>query len=153
MSQAGDRLARTRLAIVEQIHRREHRHESSDARRARIAAEGGDWDEEQEQAYGGPGGWFANLKRAAGSWWRHHPAHMGLELATPALSHYARRKPGQFLAIAAVVGAVVVVARPWRLISATGLLVALLKSSQVSSMVMSAMSGAGYERDPRRPRR
>ena len=46
------------------------------------------------------------------AWWRHHPAHMALELATPALSGYARRKPVQFLGIAAAVGAVVLVARP-----------------------------------------
>lgn len=152
MSAAADRLAKTRLAIVEHIDRREHRHESSKDRRERMASqEGQPWDDE-EQDDGGPGGWFASARRAAQAWWRHHPAHLGLELATPMLSQFASRKPAQFLAIAAVAGALIAVARPWRLISATGLLVALLKSSQMSSLVMSAMSGAGLG-DRQRPRK
>ena len=68
------------------------------------------------------------------------------------LETYARRKPLQFLGIAAAAGAVIVVARPWRLISATGLVMALLKSSQLSGLVMSAMSAADFEKD-HRPRR
>jgi hypothetical protein len=148
MSAAADRLAKTRLAIIEHVHRREHRHEGSEARRERMASQDGQaWDEEEDD--GGPGGWFSSAKRAAQAWWRHHPAHLGVELATPILSQYASRKPAQFLAIAAVAGALIAVARPWRLISATGLLVALLKSSQVSNLVMSAMSGAGLGDKPR----
>ena len=61
------------------------------------------------------------------------------------------RKPAQFLGIAAAVGAIVVIARPWRLISVTGLMVALLKSSQLSSVVMSAMSAADFKTDHDRP--
>jgi hypothetical protein len=74
---------------------------------------------------------------------------MGVELATPVLSAYARRKPMQYLGIAALVGAVFVVAKPWRLISATGIVVALLKSSQLSGLMMSAMSAADFRRDDR----
>ena len=77
---------------------------------------------------------------------------MGLELATPALSAYAGRKPLQFLGIAAAAGAVVVIARPWRLISVTGLLVAIAKSSQLSTVLMSALSAADYQRDRRTAR-
>ena len=140
MSDAADRLAKTRLAIIEQIHRRERRPERRDSADTEPDALHGDhwWD----NSGSGPGSWFATLKRAVGGWWREHPAHLGLELATPALSDYAGRKPVQFLAIAAVVGAVAMVARPWRLVSATGLLMAVLKSSQLSGLIMSAMSGA-----------
>ena len=150
MSDAADKLAKTRLAIIEQIHRRDGRPERRDSA-----------DPEQDAAHGdgrwgasgsGPASWFATAKRAVSEWWRQHPAHLGLELATPALSDYAGRKPLQFLAIAAVVGAVAMVARPWRLISATGLLMAVLKSSQLSGLIMSAMSAADYP-DDRRPRR
>jgi hypothetical protein len=45
-----------------------------------------------------------------------------------------------------------VIARPWRLISATGLLMALVKSSQLSGLIMSAMSAADDPGD-RQPRR
>ena len=147
MSDAGDRLARTRLAIIEQVHRRERRPGGRDERErehARARREAG----EPEGAYEAPGeGWFGHIRHALGTWWRHHPAHMGVELATPMLSAYARRKPLQFLGISAAVGAVVMVARPWRLISATGIVVALLKSSQLSGLLMSAMSAADFQKD------
>ncbi len=65
------------------------------------------------------------------------------------LSSFAARRPVVYLGAAAVLGAVIVVARPWRLISVTGLVVAILKSSQLSSMVMSAMSAADFDRDSR----
>jgi hypothetical protein len=150
MSDAADRLAKTRLAIIEQIHRRERRPE----RRGSAAAEpdGLNGDAGWEASGSGPASWFASAKRAATSWWRQHPAHLGLELATPALSEYAGRKPVQFLAIAAAVGAVAMIVRPWRLISATGLVMALLKSSQLSGLIMSAMSAADSPKDRPPPR-
>jgi hypothetical protein len=144
MSEAADRLAKTRLAIIAQIHGRERRPGRGGAE---FEPNGLDGDERWEASGSGPASWFAGLKRAVGGWWRQHPAHLGLELATPALSEYAGRKPVQFLAIAAVVGAVAVVTRPWRLISVTGLLMALVKSSQLSGLVMSAMSAADYSKD------
>jgi len=147
MSDAADKLARSRLAIIEHLQRRERRDEKKETRRAREREEGdqaeeGEQDWEQSEAGDGPARWFANFKRAAVAWWRSHPARLGLELATPVLSDYATRKPAQFLGIAAAVGAIVMVTRPWRLISMTGLIVTLLKSSQLSSVVMSAMSTA-----------
>lgn len=151
MSAAADKMARTRLAIIEHIHRKEGRHERGGAGDGRTAGQdAGAWDEQEVRR--GPAGWYARIKRVASGWWRHHPASMGLELATPILAEYAGRKPVQFLAMAAVAGAVLMVARPWRLISATGLMVALLKSSQLSSLVMSAMSAAEYQNDEQ-PRR
>ena len=154
MSDAADKLAKTRLAIIEHIYRKDRRHERPDAQ----AKDEGDADEPgdtwyDEPDYGsGPAGWFAQIKHAAQTWWRQHPASLGLEMATPALSAYAGRKPLQFLGIAAAVGAVVVVARPWRLISLTGVLVALAKSSQLSGLVMSAMSSGDLPRRRRRRR-
>lgn len=155
MSDAADKLAKTRLAIIEHIYRKERRHERRDAKDDGDAEEAGDAGDEwyDEPDYGsGPAGWFAQVKHAINMWWRQHPASLGLEMATPALSAYAARKPVQFLGIAAAVGAVVVVTRPWRLISLTGVLVALAKSSQLSGLVMSAMSSSDLPRS-RKPRR
>jgi hypothetical protein len=155
MSDAGDRLARTRLAIIAQVQRRSRGNGDHDAAREHRAKEGqrehaqDDWTSYEERE--GIGSWFGHARRALRTWWRHHPAHMGVELATPMLSNYAYRKPVQFLAIAAAAGAVVVVARPWRLITVGGLLAALLKSSQVSTLVMSALSAADFQKDHRRP--
>jgi hypothetical protein len=146
MSHAAEKLARSRLAIIDHIQRREKRPERDFARYG-AEHEPGEQAWEQPEPGSGPAAWFASFKRAAGAWWRHHPAHLGLEHATPVLSSYAARKPLQFLGIAAALGAVVMVARPWRLISITGLIVALVKSSQLSSVVMSAMSAADFKKD------
>ena len=137
MSVASDRLARTRLAIVEQAHLREGRPERGGSER-----EGAQPSGDAQRS-----GWFGGIKRFVSTWWRSHPAHLGVELATPLLSNYARKKPWPFLGIAALVGAGLVVARPWRLVSATGLLVALMKSSQVSGLLMSALSAVDFRRD------
>lgn len=150
MSDAADRLARTRLAIIAHLQRREQQRG-----RGEQAEETESFDEHASaDEHGGrrshrstrgsrPGaGWFGQARRVAASWWQHHPAHTALELASPALSSYAARKPFQYLGIAALAGAVVALTRPWRLVSMTGLLVAVLKSSQLSSVVMSAMAGA-----------
>lgn len=145
MSDAGDRLARSRLAIIEQVRRKDRRRDG-ERERERGEPESGHGDEE-----GGISGWFGGLKHALGTWWRHHPAHMGVELATPILSAYAHRKPFQFLGIAVALGAVVVVVRPWRLITVGGLIAAVLKSSQVSGLLMSALSAADFQKDHRRP--
>ena len=154
MSEGADRLARSRLAILEHLHQKER---PPGRKAAGIANEDPATGYEQDYENEAPaarryGGWFGRIQHVTRTWWRHHPGHMALELATPTLSDYARRKPVQFLGIAAALGALVVIARPWKLMSATGLLVAVLKSSQLSGLVMSAMSAAEYERDDRRLR-
>ena len=147
MSDAADKLARSRLALIEHIQRRERRDEKKEARRARERAEQDEEGWDQSEASDDPAGWFARFKHAARAWWRSHPARLGLEVATPVLSDYAARKPAQFLGIAAAAGAIVMVTRPWRLISVTGLVVAMLKSSQLSSVVMSAMSAGDFKKN------
>lgn len=151
MSGAADKLAQSRMALLAHIQRRDRRNDDGDTRRERREREPGDSAWEEPPPGSGPSAWFSHFKHVASAWWRQHPAHLGLELATPMLSAYAARKPVQFLGIAAAVGAVVMVARPWRLISITGLVMALVKSSQLSSVVMSAMSAADFQRDHQRP--
>jgi hypothetical protein len=146
MSDAADRLARTRLAIIKQIQEPEHRKERGDTHRGR-ERDVRDHEPPERISNGGVGGWFARFRQAATTWWRYHPAHMGLELATPALSAFAEKKPLQYLGIAAAVGAVVMIARPWRLISVGGLLMAIAKSSQLSTVLLSALSAADYQKD------
>jgi hypothetical protein len=146
MSAAGDRLARTRLALIEHVHRKEVRPGRAQAMRARGEKEDGEqWEAAQAAAASGGGNWFSRIGRAAKSYWRHHPARMGLQVATPLLSQFARRKPVAYVGIAVVAGAVLMVARPWRLVSVTGVLVALAKSPQLAGVVMSAMSGGDFD--------
>ena len=139
MSDATDKLAQSRLAIVEYLQRRERRHDGGGQERGAPADEAAqaDGNEPRER------GWLSTLKHGLKTWWRYHPAHMALEVATPVLQTYAREKPVQVLGAAAAAGAALVLLRPWRLISVTTVLVALVKSSQLSSVVLSAMSAAG----------
>ncbi len=85
-------------------------------------------------------GMWHTLGRTARVWWQHHPAQLALDVAKPLLGKYAHEKPFQLLGAAAAVGAAVVLLRPWRLVSLTGLAVTALKSSQVSGLVLSLLS-------------
>ena len=83
---------------------------------------------------------WQTLKHTINSWWQHHPAQLALDLAIPVLGKYAEKKPLQLLGLAAGAGAVIVLIRPWRLVSVTGLLLTALKSSKVSTLVLSLLT-------------
>jgi hypothetical protein len=87
------------------------------------------------------GGRMGPLGEAAAAYWKHHPLRLALELATPTLSRVAQRRPVAFLAASAAAGAIIYVARPWRLISVTGLALAALRSPQVSGALIAALYG------------
>lgn len=147
MSQATDKLARNRQAIAEFLARRERRHDPREQ-----SAEGsgpGTYDDEEEPDPGG--GWFGHMRHAVRAWWRYHPAHMAVDLASPLMRDYARRKPWQLVGISFAAGAALTLARPWKLISVTTLAVAVLKSSQLSHLLMAAMTAADYRKDADRP--
>jgi hypothetical protein len=135
---AVERLARTRAAIARQI---ELRADGPDA--ARRA--GADAHEGRP-----PARWFRRFSAVATTWWRGHPAHLVLDLATPALSRYASRKPRQFAGMAAAAGAVIAIARPWRLLSVTGTLLAVAKSTPWTGALFCALAAAGTP-DERQP--
>jgi hypothetical protein len=148
MSEASEKLARSRQAILEQMARRQRKHDPREETAPGFSADSRYPDEEPPD----PGsGWFGHLGHAVKTWWRYHPAHMAAELASPLMREYARRKPMQLLGISLATGAALTFARPWRLISVTTLLVALLKSSQLSNLFVAAMSAADYRKDHNRP--
>lgn len=76
------------------------------------------------------------LKRAGMTWWHFHPARRGLMLAAPHLADYARVRPMQAIGVAAGIGAALVVLRPWKLLSVSGLAMALLRSTEFSSVAL-----------------
>ena len=142
MSDASDKLARTRLAIIEHVYRKETRKQG---RSDHVQPDGEQWEAAEAAASSGSGGAFSRVKRAAKSYWRHHPARMGLQMAKPVLSDYARQHPATYISVAAVAGAIFMIARPWRLISAGGVLLALAKSPQFAGVLMSALSGSDWD--------
>jgi hypothetical protein len=94
-----------------------------------------------ESGDGSRGKWAA-FKHAARTWWHHHPVHVALDVAKPVIGRYAAEKPFRLLVIAAGVGAATVMIRPWRLVSLGGLLLATLKSSGLSNVVLSVLYSA-----------
>ncbi|WP_332815870.1 hypothetical protein [Ramlibacter sp.] len=147
MSAGSDRLERSRLAILEHIHRKEvRRHGPPPDDRAPPAAAAAEGTGTPRARRAGPG-WYRAAQDVADGWWRYHPAHMALDLARPALAAYARRKPVQYLGVAALAGAALFFLRPWKLISVTGVLLAIVKSPQLASVVMQALSVSHDPRD------
>lgn len=86
------------------------------------------------------------VRQVAHSWWQSHPAHLALDVAKPLMQGYAQDQPVKLLGIAAATGAALVVLRPWRLISLTGVALALLKSTEMSGIVQSLIHGGRPER-------
>ncbi|RIX76677.1 hypothetical protein [Acidovorax cavernicola] len=91
--------------------------------------------------------WSAMARGVVQRWWRRHPAHAAGQLARPLLEHYARTEPVKLMAAAAATGSLLVLVRPWRLLSATAVIAAVLKTSDVADLVNTLMQKP--ERPPR----
>ena len=83
--------------------------------------------------------WLPVARSMAERWWRRHPANAVGQLARPVLDRYARENPAKLVAAAAAAGAVIVLVRPWRLLSVGALVAAALKSSDIADMVTTVM--------------
>ncbi|MBG6077184.1 hypothetical protein [Polaromonas sp. CG_9.11] len=80
------------------------------------------------------------IKYAVRMWWHRHPASAAVELASPFLRDYASLHPFKLLGISAATGAALVIVRPWRMMSASALLVATVKSSGLSNTLFTMLS-------------
>ncbi|MDM0010595.1 hypothetical protein QTI51_37775 [Variovorax sp. J22G73] len=69
-----------------------------------------------------------------GSWYRRSAISTALQLAEPVLKAYARKHPAKLVAYAAGTGALLWVAKPWRLLSITTVLGLILNSSRMSDV-------------------
>lgn len=152
MTEGARKLARSRQAILDHVARKQRRHDPQEVTPDGFTTPGDAprYEDRGDDAAGGEG-WLGHVMHALRTWWRYHPAHMAVDLATPLMRNYAQRKPLQLLGISLAAGAALTFARPWKLISLTTLIVALLKSSQLSSLLMAAMSAADYRKDGNRP--
>lgn len=135
-----ERLAASRQAIVRHMTRDS---QSSDKRNER------EFDEADDEARTNEKGTWAVVRGAMRSWWRHHPASAAFDLARPVIGKLAQEQPFKLLGIAAGIGVAAVVLRPWRLVSLGGIALATLKSSQLSGVLLSMLSGAGQNPEPR----
>ena len=83
------------------------------------------------------------------AWWEHHPVQMAVDIGRPFLNSYARDKPVQLLGMAAAAGAALVLVKPWRLVSITGLALAAFKSTNLPGTLLSMMTGEKPRPDTR----
>jgi hypothetical protein len=152
------RLAMSRRAIVQSMNRdRQEEHmnddmpDGSSSRAANGEHEAFEGDSNSARSArhhpSGLKGLWRTVRRASSAWWRSHPAHLAADVCHPMFEKYARNNPLKLVGIAAAVGAVVVIAKPWRLISVTGVLIAAMRSTQMSSLVAAFLSSP-----PERPR-
>ncbi|MDP9878828.1 hypothetical protein J2W25_003144 [Variovorax boronicumulans] len=127
------RLALSRRALVRQLNGGE-----PDAPAPHRALAAGDTDA-GDAPHASPGRrhnvWSAMARGVVQRWWRRHPAHAAGQLARPLLEHYARTEPVKLMAAAAATGSLLVLVRPWRLLSATAVIAAVLKTSDVADLV------------------
>ena len=78
-------------------------------------------------------GMLSSSRRAAQAWWQTHPLHNAVDLARPLLEDYAQHKPLQLVGVAAGTGAALTLLKSWRVLSLTGVVLALVKTSDVKS--------------------
>jgi hypothetical protein len=154
-----ERLALSRRALVRQLNggRDEPGYDETDAgwhdgAHAQAAAmQGAAYAPNDERAAHASLPWFSMARSMTERWWRRHPAHAMGQLARPVLERYARKEPAKLMAMAAATGAVLVLVRPWRLLSFTAVLAAVLKTSDVADVVNTLMQqrNTSPRKDPR----
>ncbi|WP_162585596.1 hypothetical protein [Variovorax sp. RA8] len=127
------RLAISRRALVAQLQGREHR--ASNGEPADEAAA----QQTRRETIIDRVAWASVTRNVVQRWWRRHPANAAGQLARPLIERYAREQPGKLIAAAAGTGALVVLIRPWRLLSITAVLAAVLKTSDVADLVTTLM--------------
>ena len=92
-------------------------------------------------------GTWVSMKHALLSWWRHHPVSVAVSLAKPLMGKFADEQPFKLLAVSAGLGATLVVMKPWKLISLGGIVLAALKSSDLSGALLSMLSSSSKKLD------
>lgn len=124
------RLAISRRALVSQLHgdRTHIAEEAEPFHRPRLA-----------NPAANQFAWGAVARNVARRWWRRHPANAVTQVARPLLKRYAREEPAKLVAAAAATGALLVLVKPWRLLSITAVLAVVLKTSDVADLVNTLM--------------
>ncbi|MEO8013065.1 hypothetical protein [Polaromonas sp.] len=129
-----ERLAISRKAIVRHMNRHHRDVEERADSDIEVANRNGLETDSSDRSV------LSKIKYAARMWWHRHPASAAVELATPLLSDYATVHPFKLVGISAAAGAAMVIARPWRMMSASALLVAAVKSSGLSNTLFTMLS-------------
>ena len=86
--------------------------------------------------------WASLLTAAASAWWNEHPARAVAIVLRSATEELVRSKPLPSVGVAALVGAGIVVLRPWRLVPVAAIALRLVRGSSFASFAASAIASA-----------
>jgi hypothetical protein len=123
LARARQRLARSRQALLEQMHM------------------GGN-----AQAKPAPGD-----SHQAGLWpwllqaWQNHPARLAVQALAPLLREHTRRHPWQVLALSGLLGGALVLLRPWRLLPMGALLMTAARTVPLSQLLSAWLQQAHHD--------
>ncbi len=123
LARARQRLARSRQALLEQMHM------------------GGN-----AQAKPAPGD-----SHQAGLWswllqaWQNHPARLAVQALAPLLRERTRRHPWQVLALSGLLGGALVLLRPWRLLPMGALLMTAARTVPLSQLLSAWLQQAHHD--------
>lgn len=126
-----DRLAITRNAIVRHMNRGYQVDSTGENSNSTIG------DQRSHNAFMNA---WDNARNAVIIWWQRHPASAVLELARPLLRDYAGSHPFKLLGVSALIGSAVVMVRPWRMMSVGSWMVAVVKSSGMTTALASILT-------------
>ncbi|MDM0117260.1 hypothetical protein QTI66_34640 [Variovorax sp. J22R133] len=75
-------------------------------------------------------------------WWHRSPMGSAAELGLPLLEKFARKSPGKLVAWSAGTGALLVVLKPWKLLSAATLVTLVYKGADIPRIFTDFVQGA-----------
>ncbi len=73
-------------------------------------------------------------------WWSRHPLNSAVDLGRPFLEHMAERQPGRLMAYGAGTGALLMVIKPWKLLSLATVLSLAFRTSDLTGLIAGAFS-------------
>lgn len=149
-----ERLANSRKALVWHMTRhqppsqrssqresKEQQEASENFSESRFDPQNADADQVGKRRNSGSG--FGMVWQILVAWWSRHPANIAIDIARPVLTQYAEKKPFRVLGVAAAAGAVLVLIKPWRIVTPGAILLGVLKSSGLTNSLLSLLSGLG----------
>lgn len=81
-------------------------------------------------------------------WWSRHPLNSAVDLGRPFLEHMAERQPGRLMAYGAGTGALLMVIKPWKLLSLATVLSLAFRTSDLTGLIAGAFSPHDDDDEP-----
>jgi hypothetical protein len=80
-------------------------------------------------------------------WWSRHPLNSVVDLGRPFLEDMAQRQPGRLMAYGAGTGALLMVVKPWKLLSLATVLSLAFRTSDLTGLIAGAFGGHDHDDD------